>query len=188
MASTTPTGTSSKFLAYVDVFAPPTAAADDDATTGRERDGNDGSNKSDRLSLPESLDNKWDIIGALDRLPPFNLPRMSDLSVDPDPPEAKAEEEAPATGRKKSDGAEATRLCGYLRKYKLGARSLTKTFKKRWFVFAASTCNLLYFRTPQDLIPLGEINISHATFTFDIATERIVNNIFEIRYLLNTMN
>lgn len=182
MASTTTTGTSSKFLAYVDVFAPPTAAADD-AIGGRERDENDG---SDLLSLTESLDSNWDIIGALDRLPPCNLPRMSDLNVDGEPPEAKAEEEAPATGRKNSEGAETTRLCGYLRKYKLGARSLTKTFKKRWFVFAVSTCNLLYYRTPQDLIPLGEINISHATFTFGIATERIVNNIFEIRYLLNT--
>lgn len=125
------------------------------------------------------------ILSALDSLPTCDLPRFSGIDVGEESVESGEEEanEEEAIGPYRSDSLESTRLCGFLRKYKLCSRSLTKTFKKRWFVFADSTCNLLYYRNPKDLIPLGEINISHATFTFDTASERIANNIFEIRYV-----
>ena len=73
------------------------------------------------------------------------------------------------------------RLCGFLNKHKLGARGLAKIFKRRWFVMADSSCSLLYYRTPQDEKPLGEIHIANATFTFDMQSETR-SNIFEIRY------
>ena len=38
----------------------------------------------------------------------------------------------------------------------------------------------LYYRTANDVIPLGQINVAHATFTFDIVTDKRAN-IFEIR-------
>lgn len=126
----------------------------------------------------------WGILSALDSLPTCDLSRFSRIDVGEESVDSGEEEanEEEAIGPSRSDSSlESTRLCGFLRKYKLGARSLTKTFKKRWFVFADSTCNLLYYRNPKDLIPLGEINISHATFTFDTASERTANNIFEVR-------
>ncbi|ELU15943.1 hypothetical protein CAPTEDRAFT_220236 [Capitella teleta] len=71
-------------------------------------------------------------------------------------------------------------LCGYLNKHKVGARGLNNVFKRRWFVFADASCKLLYYRTPQDMIPLGEINISTATFSFDVENVH-KQSVFEIR-------
>ncbi|GIY41206.1 TBC1 domain family member 2B [Caerostris darwini] len=59
-----------------------------------------------------------------------------------------------------------SRLCGYLNK--LGNRAILKTFRKRWFIFCEDNCKLYYYRSPQDQVPLGEIDISQATFTFEV--------------------
>ncbi|KAG8201950.1 hypothetical protein JTE90_027425 [Oedothorax gibbosus] len=59
-----------------------------------------------------------------------------------------------------------SRLCGYLNK--LGNRAILKTYRKRWFVFSESNCKLYYYRSPQDQVPLGEIDISQATFSFEV--------------------
>ncbi|KAI0211391.1 TBC1 domain family member 2B [Lamellibrachia satsuma] len=58
------------------------------------------------------------------------------------------------------------KLCGYLKKYKIGARG--KSFKRRWFVLADNTCTLLYYRSAQDIVPLGEIDIACASFSFNM--------------------
>lgn len=71
------------------------------------------------------------------------------------------------------------KLCGYLNKYKIGARG--RIFKKRWFVFSDSTCKLLYYRTPQDVVPLGDMDISAATFSFHVGNTAGRQNVFEIR-------
>ncbi|XP_076371303.1 uncharacterized protein LOC143257061 [Tachypleus tridentatus] len=63
-----------------------------------------------------------------------------------------------------------SKLCGYLNK--LGSRGLLKSFKRRWFVFSENSCKLYYYRTPEDLLPLGEIDISKATFSFDVSPEK----------------
>ena len=55
------------------------------------------------------------------------------------------------------------KLCGYLSK--LGARGIVKSYKRRWFVYSDSSCKLLYYRTPEDIVALGEIDIEHATFS-----------------------
>lgn len=60
-----------------------------------------------------------------------------------------------------------SRLCGYLNK--LGNQKNLKTFRKRWFVFNDNNCKLYYYRSPHDQVPLGEIDISQATFSFDIS-------------------
>ncbi|XP_013784589.1 TBC1 domain family member 2B-like [Limulus polyphemus] len=63
-----------------------------------------------------------------------------------------------------------SKLCGYLNK--LGSRGLLKSFKRRWFVFSENSCKLYYYRAPEDLLPLGEIDISKATLSFDVSPEK----------------
>lgn len=63
-------------------------------------------------------------------------------------------------------GVSTQKLCGYLKKYKIGARG--KSFKRRWFVLADNTCTLLYYRSAQDIVPLGEIDIACASFSFNM--------------------
>lgn len=60
-----------------------------------------------------------------------------------------------------------SRLCGYLNK--LGNQKILKTFRKRWFVFNDNNCKLYYYRSPHEQVPLGEIDISQATFSFDVS-------------------
>ncbi|XP_035228027.1 TBC1 domain family member 2B-like isoform X3 [Stegodyphus dumicola] len=63
-----------------------------------------------------------------------------------------------------------SRLCGYLNK--LGNQRILRTFRKRWFVFSENNCKLYYYRSPQDAISLGEIDISRATFFIEVHKER----------------
>ena len=71
-----------------------------------------------------------------------------------------------------------SRLCGYLNK--LGNQKILKTFRRRWFVFNESNCKLYYYRSPHDQVPLGEIDISQATFSFDV-TDKERSGLFSIR-------
>ncbi|XP_067677060.1 TBC1 domain family member 2B-like [Haliotis asinina] len=75
--------------------------------------------------------------------------------------------ESAQTQRKSSECSypEETRLSGWLAK--VGALGFVKTSRLFWFVFGDDTCKLYYYRNPQDLLPLGEIDISNAFFTFD---------------------
>ena len=75
---------------------------------------------------------------------------------------------------------DAEKLCGFLNKYKVGARGL-KNFKRRWFVYGENTCTLLYYRTPIDIVPLGEIDISNASFSVDLEDLDSREHVFEIR-------
>lgn len=54
------------------------------------------------------------------------------------------------------------KLCGYLNK--LGIKGPIKTWKSRWFFYDENKCRLLYYRTAQDINPLGSIDISIASF------------------------
>lgn len=54
------------------------------------------------------------------------------------------------------------KLCGYLNK--LGIKGPIKTWKSRWFFYDENKCNLLYYRTAQDINPLGSIDLSNASF------------------------
>jgi hypothetical protein len=70
-----------------------------------------------------------------------------------------------------------TRLCGWLNK--CGNIGFVKTAKTLYFVFSDDNCKLYYYRTPQDLLPLGEIDIKHASFHFDASSQK--QGLFEIR-------
>lgn len=54
-----------------------------------------------------------------------------------------------------------SRLCGFL--LKLGGP--LKTWKQRWFCYEEQRNQLLYYRRPQDLTPLGQVGLSGATFS-----------------------
>ncbi|KAJ8002426.1 hypothetical protein DPEC_G00158770 [Dallia pectoralis] len=62
------------------------------------------------------------------------------------------------------------KLCGYLNK--LVNKGPMRGFKPRWFVYDQRTCYLYYYKTPQDLLPLGHIEIGGASFTYDVEGEQ----------------
>ncbi|NWV28945.1 TBD2A protein, partial [Origma solitaria] len=68
------------------------------------------------------------------------------------------------------------KLCGYLNK--LGIKGPIKTWKSRWFFYDENKCRLLYYRTAQDINPLGSIDLSSATFDCKIENGE---GVFEIR-------
>ncbi|XP_027029063.1 TBC1 domain family member 2B isoform X1 [Tachysurus fulvidraco] len=70
----------------------------------------------------------------------------------------------------------APKLCGYLNK--LVSKGPLKGFKTRWFVYDPRKCYLYYFKTPQDALPLGYIEIADASFTYEVEGEE---GLFEIR-------
>ncbi|KFP75176.1 TBC1 domain family member 2A, partial [Apaloderma vittatum] len=68
------------------------------------------------------------------------------------------------------------KLCGYLNK--LGIKGPIKTWKSRWFFYDENKCHLLYYRTAQDINPLGFIDLSGASFDCKVENGE---GVFEIR-------
>jgi len=64
---------------------------------------------------------------------------------------------------KQSIHSQIPQLCGYLNK--LSSRGPLRAMKRRWFVFNQNNCKLYYYRTRDDLLPLGDIDIRRATFS-----------------------
>ncbi|XP_061107063.1 TBC1 domain family member 2A isoform X1 [Conger conger] len=64
--------------------------------------------------------------------------------------------------------ASGTKLCGYLSK--LGGR--LKNWKSRWFTYEEGKCQLFYYRTAQDVNPLGRIELCNATFGYVLQADR----------------
>ncbi|XP_042553695.1 LOW QUALITY PROTEIN: TBC1 domain family member 2B [Dipodomys spectabilis] len=62
-------------------------------------------------------------------------------------------------------GREPARLCGYLQK--LSGKGPLRGYRSRWFVFDARRCCLYYFKSPQDALPLGRLDIADACFSYD---------------------
>ncbi|XP_072807016.1 TBC1 domain family member 2B isoform X3 [Vicugna pacos] len=87
-------------------------------------------------------------------------------------PGARAEEgsggEGAAPGSAAEPGAgpgrEPARLCGYLQK--LSGKGPLRGYRSRWFVFDARRCYLYYFKSPQDALPLGHLDIADACFSY----------------------
>ncbi|KAJ7334968.1 hypothetical protein JRQ81_012909 [Phrynocephalus forsythii] len=67
-------------------------------------------------------------------------------------------------------------LCGYLNKF--SAKAPVKAWKSRWFFYDESKCHLLYYRTAQDLNPLGSIDVSSASFDIQVGADE---GVFEIK-------
>lgn len=60
-----------------------------------------------------------------------------------------------------------TKLCGYL--HKQGGP--LKAWKFRWFTYEEKKCQLFYYRTAQDLSPLGKVELRNATFSYPLQGE-----------------
>uniref|UniRef100_A0A8C4QCT4 PH domain-containing protein n=1 Tax=Eptatretus burgeri TaxID=7764 RepID=A0A8C4QCT4_EPTBU len=58
------------------------------------------------------------------------------------------------------------RLCGYLNK--IAGRGPLRAAKTRWFCLEPRSCRLYYYRTAQDARPLGHIDVSSATFSYEM--------------------
>lgn len=67
---------------------------------------------------------------------------------------------------KSTDKNPEEKLQGWLHHRARGIGNLKGT-RVRWFVFGDENCKLYYYRDPQDLLPVGEISISTASFYFD---------------------
>ncbi|KAG7521945.1 hypothetical protein JOB18_010234 [Solea senegalensis] len=87
---------------------------------------------------------------------------------------AKSVDMAEVQGAKEQQAA--SRLCGYLNK--LSGKGPLRGFRPRWFVYDPRKCYLYYFKTPQDALPLGHIDIGDACFCYDVEGEE---GQFEIR-------
>ncbi|XP_036049528.1 TBC1 domain family member 2B [Onychomys torridus] len=76
------------------------------------------------------------------------------------------EEAAPGTGSEAGAvaGREPSRLCGYLQK--LSGKGPLRGYRSRWFVFDSRRCYLYYFKSPQDALPLGHLDIADACFSY----------------------
>ncbi|KAK1789339.1 hypothetical protein P4O66_015278, partial [Electrophorus voltai] len=61
----------------------------------------------------------------------------------------------------------ASKLCGYL--HKQGGP--LKTWKFRWFTYEENKCQLFYYRTAQDVNPLGRVELYSATFGYPLQSE-----------------
>ncbi|KAF1459199.1 TBC1 domain family member 2A, partial [Pygoscelis antarcticus] len=68
------------------------------------------------------------------------------------------------------------KLCGYLNK--LGIKGPIKTWKSRWFFYDENKCHLLYYRTAQDINPLGSVDLSNASFDCKVENGE---GVFEVR-------
>ncbi|KAL4641960.1 TBC1 domain family member 2B [Arapaima gigas] len=64
---------------------------------------------------------------------------------------------------------QAAKLCGYLNK--LTGKGPLRGFKPLWFVYDPRKCYLYYFKTAQDGIPMGHIDIADACFRYDVEGE-----------------
>ncbi|XP_049579269.1 TBC1 domain family member 2B [Syngnathus scovelli] len=77
---------------------------------------------------------------------------------------------------KAADGADVesakeqtSKLCGFLGK--LSGKGPLRGYKPRWFVYDPRKCYLYYFKSPQDALPLGHIEIGDACFSYDVEAE-----------------
>ncbi|XP_061168214.1 TBC1 domain family member 2B-like [Saccostrea echinata] len=70
------------------------------------------------------------------------------------------------------------KLCGWL--HITTNKGPLKSTRLRWFAYSDTNSRLYYYRNPHDFLPLGEIDISHATFYFD-ASKTDKPGGFEIR-------
>ncbi len=161
-------GSKTTFKSYIDEHADEPLISFDDEGATNSSDRGHGSQETPGCSEKDSAG--WQA----------NRPRLeSDGSI---------EEVQPVDVTTGSDVSDTGLLCGYLNKYKVGARGLGKNFKKRWFVFVDNSCKLLYFRTPQDIVPLGEIDVSNASFNIEVECDGSYadgrQHVFEIRWVV----
>nr|XP_006629824.2 PREDICTED: TBC1 domain family member 2A isoform X1 [Lepisosteus oculatus] len=82
------------------------------------------------------------------------------------PPRGQGIDGVPETDAVTQEGS-STKLCGYL--HKLGGP--LRAWKSRWFAYEDKKCQLYYYRTPQDINPLGSIDLTSATYRYPLRAE-----------------
>ena len=164
------------FKKYVELFDEPGYSTKAEQLV----DPNASSIKGDTLQSSCSTDSDWFMVSATDPLSSLTstVVPSSDDSIGCGNTMAESSGNRP---RRKLSLDNVDRLCGYLNKYKIGARNVTRAFKRRWFVHADNSCKLLYYRTANDQIPLGEIDVAHATLSI-YTCSGTTSHTFEIRY------
>ncbi|XP_030223759.1 TBC1 domain family member 2A [Gadus morhua] len=82
--------------------------------------------------------------------------------------------------------APGTKLCGYLAK----RGGPLRAWKRRWFMYEEKKSQLFYYRTAQDLTPLGRVGLGSATFTLPLKGEEGCFHIQtpERTYILKAVN
>lgn len=75
--------------------------------------------------------------------------------------------ESTAVCLRDSELSSETKLCGYL--YKQAGP--LKAWKFRWFIYEEKKCQLFYYRTAQDVNPLGKVELRNATFSYPLQGE-----------------
>ncbi|XP_075961342.1 TBC1 domain family member 2A [Anarhichas minor] len=60
------------------------------------------------------------------------------------------------------------KLCGFLQKQGGPLRA----WKQRWFTYEEKKNQLFYYRTPQDVTPLGQVELCSTTFSYPLKAER----------------
>ncbi|KAM9375974.1 TBC1 domain family member 2A [Pholidichthys leucotaenia] len=95
-------------------------------------------------------------------------PEASTLAPPTPPPtiEAFCNQVQPHPGAQSSSGE--PKLCGFL--HKQGGP--LRTWKQRWFSYEEKKNQLLYYRTPQDVMPLGRVELNGAIFTYPLTLEK----------------
>ncbi|XP_067454389.1 TBC1 domain family member 2A isoform X2 [Thunnus thynnus] len=99
--------------------------------------------------VPPSLVHLTDTLSVA---PPLTMEALCD-QVRPSPPVSSSGE---------------PKLCGFLQKQGGPLRA----WKQRWFTYEEKKNQLFYYRTPQDVAPLGRVELSGATFTYPLKAER----------------
>ncbi|XP_075064496.1 TBC1 domain family member 2B [Mixophyes fleayi] len=95
---------------------------------------------------------------------------MANLTEMPGVEDRRGSQDPPIEDHMTSTAGESPpRLCGNLAK--LSGKGPLRSFKNRWFVFDTRRCHLYYFKSSQDAQPLGHIDISDASFSYDLEAE-----------------
>ncbi|XP_030002277.1 TBC1 domain family member 2A [Sphaeramia orbicularis] len=127
--------------------------------TQRTRQGNQSENQQDPPDPDPQRPPEPTSSGFLDQAPPPpKASQTSPLTLEPRPSSASSGE---------------LRLCGYLMK----RAGPLRAWKQRWFTYEEKKNQLFYYRTPQDVTPLGLVDLSAATFTYPLQE----NGTFHIR-------
>ncbi|XP_065131387.1 TBC1 domain family member 2A isoform X2 [Paramisgurnus dabryanus] len=90
-----------------------------------------------------------------------------DVSVGSEEPQIQAAQPEVTTINPGGATSPNTKLCGYLSKQ----GGPLKAWKSRWFTFEEKSCQLFYYRTAQDLNPLGKVDLSRSTLSYPLQGE-----------------
>ncbi|XP_055016657.1 TBC1 domain family member 2A-like isoform X2 [Boleophthalmus pectinirostris] len=102
---------------------------------------------------------------TLDQTTPTLSENPLSFQTAPSDAETPFELPAPTSDQAPPSSAELPSPAPCLRGYLLKRGGALKAWKQRWFVFEEDRNSLVYYRTPRDVTPLGQVCLSYASFT-----------------------